>query len=121
MNKEIINIVKEIAKNLGDYADVNRIVWDKNNVRVWGGIELPGWEPLTLSHGIPGICLLYGKLMECFPEEEVWANMAHQYLGYLVEEINKTGFQSISMFSAILRSDWLLHLFQTISAIIKNY
>ncbi len=37
--------------------------------------------------------------MECFPEEEVWANIAHQYLGYLVEEINKTGFQSISMFS----------------------
>lgn len=99
MNKEIINIVKEIAKNLGDYADVKRIVGNKNNVRVWGGIELPGWEPLTLSHGIPGICLLYGKLMECFPEEEVWANMAHQYLGYLVEEINKTGFQSISMFS----------------------
>ena len=36
MNKEIINIVKEIAKNLGDYADVKRIVGNKNNVRVWG-------------------------------------------------------------------------------------
>ncbi len=47
MNKEIINIVREIAKNLGDYAEVKRIVGDKNNIRVWGGIDLPGWEPLT--------------------------------------------------------------------------
>lgn len=99
MDNSIISIVKEIAKNLGDYDNVKRIVEDKDNIRVMGEFNFQGWEPLTLSHGIPGICLLYGKLMECFPDEEIWAELAHQYLGYLVQEINKEGFQTLSMFS----------------------
>ena len=58
MDNSIISIVKEIAKNLGDYDNVKRIVADKDNIRVMGEFNLQGWEPLTLSHGIPGICLL---------------------------------------------------------------
>lgn len=99
MDKEIVDIVKKIAINLSDYDRVIDIVTDDKNIRTWNGIRYPSWEATSLSHGIPGICLLYGKMMELFPEEEVWANMAHKYLGYLVEELNTTGFRTLSMFS----------------------
>lgn len=99
MSKDIVSIVKQIAVNLGDYDKMLHRVTDQSNIRVWNGISYPAWEPATLSHGIPGICLLYGKLMECFPEEEIWANLAHKYLGYLVKEINSMGIRTLSMFS----------------------
>lgn len=99
MDKEIVSIIKQIAKNLGNYDTVKEIVTDSRNVRVWQEMKFPAWETLTLSHGIPGICLLYGKLMECFPEEKVWAELAHRYLEHMVRELNKTGFKTLSMFS----------------------
>lgn len=99
MDKEIISIVKQIAKNLGDYDSVLNTVKNKKNIRVWKGMEFHAWDTITLSHGIPGICLLYGKLMECFPNEEIWGILAHKYLGYLVKELNEKGFHSLSMFS----------------------
>lgn len=99
MDTEIVPIVKQVARNLGDYDKIIKTTLNEKNIRVWNGIRFPSWETTTLSHGIPGICLLYGKMMECFPNEEIWAELAHKYLKYLVEELRKTGFQTLSMFS----------------------
>ena len=35
-----------------------------------------GWEQTTLSGGLPGICLLLGKLMELYPDEERFVELA---------------------------------------------
>lgn len=97
MNREIVDIVKKIASNLS-YSDVVlETIAEKANEKK--DVIVSPWLLSNLSQGIPGICLLYGKLSECFPEEEKWGINAHAYLQYLVKEINEKGFQSISMFS----------------------
>lgn len=97
MNREIVDIVKKIASNLS-YSDlVLETIAEKANEKK--DVIVSPWLLSNLSQGIPGICLLYGKLSECFPEEEKWGINAHTYLQYLVKEINEKGFQSISMFS----------------------
>lgn len=82
-----------------DYDIVEKIVTEKGNKRNLKGIHFPTWSPLTLSHGVPGICLLYGKLMEAFPDEEIWPRIAHNYLTCLVNRIKKESIHSLSMFS----------------------
>ena len=99
MECDILTMTKNIATNLSDYERMLKIMGRKENQRTWEGIEFEAFSPLTLSHGLPGICLLYGKLMECCPKEDKWGRFAHNYLSLTVEELNKKGFQSLSMFS----------------------
>lgn len=99
MECDILAMTKNIATNLSDYERMLKIMGRKENQRTWEGIEFEAFSPLTLSHGLPGICLLYGKLMECCPKEDKWGRFAHNYLSLMVEELNKKGFQSLSMFS----------------------
>ena len=99
MDKDIISIVKQVAINLSDHDRLIKMVTDEKNVRSWSGIKFPAWNATSLSHGIPSICLLYGKLMECFPDEETWPLLAHQHLEYMVNALNETGFHGLSLFS----------------------
>lgn len=91
MECDILAMTKNIATNLSDYERMLKIMGRKENQRTWEGIEFEAFSPLTLSHGLPGICLLYGKLMECCPKEDKWGRFAHNYLSLMVEELNKKG------------------------------
>ena len=65
-------------------------------------VDVDNCDRITLSNGLPGICLLYGKLMECIPEEaDIWQQKGRECLGYVVEEINKNGFDNMSMFGGL--------------------
>lgn len=131
MECDILAMTKNIATNLSDYERMLKIMGRKENQRTWEGIEFEAFSPLTLSHGLPGICLLYGKLMECCPKEDKWGRFAHNYLSLMVEELNKKGFQSLSMFSgaagvalsvASVSNDFLNYnkLLNTLNAYILN-
>ena len=60
-----------------------------------------GWEQTTLSGGLPGICLLLGKLMELYPGEERFVELARGCLGQCVSYLNEHGTFSSSMFSGL--------------------
>lgn len=60
-----------------------------------------GWEQTTLSGGLPGICLLLGKLMELYPGEERFVKLARGCLGQCVSYLNEHGTFSSSMFSGL--------------------
>ncbi len=93
MKDKIDFIVKKIAHQLEDYdtlseqqAATDRTVWSK----------------MTLSHGLPGICMLFGKLADCDSKEsEHWQAMGRQYMGYVVEEINHKGIADMSLYSGL--------------------
>lgn len=93
-----IQIVKRIAKELADYERIIEVANKKENRRKIFDFELTAWSDLTLSQGIPGLCMLYGELSEHFPEEG-WEVLGHKYLEKLVGIIQKNGLTTISMFS----------------------
>lgn len=87
----IDEVVSKIAEQLGVYECVADC----------GGRVETKWNPYTLSQGLPGICLLYGKLMEVYPNEEKWCILAHDYLGRTVAGLNEQGVPTLSMFSGL--------------------
>lgn len=93
-----VEIVKEMARQISNYDKVLEIVNQKDNFRSIGEVPLIPWKSTALSHGIPGICMLYGELHAHFPEEG-WDDIGHQYLSILVNEIKEKGLHTPSMFS----------------------
>ncbi|MSS62725.1 lanthionine synthetase C family protein [Velocimicrobium porci] len=97
---DITNIVKQIGLELVDYERILSILGKEKNIRVLNGIQYKPWEEMTLSHGIPGLCMLYAELNERFPKEN-WNEIGHQYLEKVALNLSETGIQSISMFSGV--------------------
>lgn len=93
-----VELVKEIARQVSDYDKVLEIVNKKDNFLSIGEVPLIPWKPTALSHGIPGICMLYGELHAHFPGEG-WDDLGHKYLSILVNEIKEKGLHTPSMFS----------------------
>jgi lantibiotic modifying enzyme len=93
-------IVHSIAISLEDYDQIKELETKQENLRSFEGTTMK-WEKCSLSHGLPGICLLFGRLMELYPKEERWEKDANRYLGYVVEELNQNGIENISMFSGL--------------------
>lgn len=92
-NYDLEDIVKRIAHKLENYEEIsktqeihNRMVWNK----------------LTLSHGLPGICMLFGKLKDCDTRNsDHWAAVGRQYMGYIVEDINRNGIADMSLYGGL--------------------
>lgn len=95
MNTKQEQCIKKIADNLADYEAIMETT-SKDGYSNSGT-----FERATLCNGFPGICMLFGKMMELYPGEEKWEEAANRYLGYTVEELNKTGIDDISMFTGI--------------------
>ncbi len=92
-NYSIDHIVKEVAYRLEDYEEISKVL--RINDRMV-------WDKLSLSHGLPGICMLFGKLMDCeTSNSEHWEVMGRQYMGYIVEEINRNGITDMSLYSGL--------------------
>ncbi|MGG1642581.1 lanthionine synthetase C family protein [Paenibacillus sp. NRS-1782] len=97
-DQDVINIIKKIALNIQDYEGLLEIVNAQKNIYTVSGLSFHPWNAVSLSHGLPGICMLYAELHEHFPDEG-WDQLGHQFLGTLVQEISEQGLQSSSMFS----------------------
>ncbi|WIM40591.1 lanthionine synthetase C family protein [Paenibacillus sp. PK4536] len=95
---DIVSTVKNIAIRMKQYDALLQVVNHPRQQLSLNGQHVNPWNPLTLSHGIPGVCMLYAELNAHFPEEG-WDQLGHQYLSILVNEITEQGIQSSSMFS----------------------
>lgn len=100
MQNNVDEIVRAIAMKLEDYEQIEASETKLENLRYFEGVA-GKWDKCSLSHGLPGICLLYGKLMESYPNEKRWEQAANRYLGLVVEQINNFGVKDISMFSGL--------------------
>ncbi len=100
MQNCVDEMVRSIAEQLEDEEQIKRVETNQENQRTVEGAFME-WEKCSLSHGLSGICLLYGKLMECYPNEERWERTANRYLGMVVEELNQNGVKNISLFSGL--------------------
>ncbi|MED0677335.1 lanthionine synthetase C family protein [Aneurinibacillus thermoaerophilus] len=100
MNVSVKELVCNIAKKLSDYENMKCIVNHPNNYIKIGNRSINPFNELSLSHGLPALCALYGELSEQYPDED-WDVLGHQYMKRIGEQINQNGFSSLSMFSGL--------------------
>lgn len=93
-----IKIVKNIAQKLGDIKFVNKVLLEQDNYLDLGDIKFYPNIPLALSHGLPGLCLLYNELHKLYPNEG-WNDLCNNYIKTIVDYIQEEGLQSSSLFS----------------------
>ena len=89
-----MDLVKEIALRLKDPIIVQKKVLSAN------GNDLSNWSPLTLSHGYPGLVVLFGTL-DCLYPTEGWDLIAHSYVVKIIEMIEVSGVSDLSLFSGL--------------------
>lgn len=95
--KELVCIV---AKKLSDYENMKRIINHPSNYIKIGNRSINPFNELSLSHGLPALCALYGELSEQYPNEG-WDVLGHQYMKKIGKQINQHGFSSLSMFTGL--------------------
>lgn len=93
-----IEIVKKIALSLSDYEWMMKVMKSPKNKQMYNEKEIPVYDEVTLSHGLPAICLLFSELSNAFPEEE-WDVKAHELLIRLKDDIECGKVRDLSMFS----------------------
>lgn len=93
-----IEIIKKIAINLSDYEWIMKVMKSPENKQMYNEKEIPVYDEVTLSHGLPAICLLFSELSNKFPEEE-WDIKAHELLIRLKDDIECGKVRDLSMFS----------------------
>lgn len=97
MNSQIEEI-KKIAESLADYDSLISIACHTNNVQRFGDKEIPVYDEVSLSHGLPAVCLLFAELSNIYPEEG-WDFKAHTYMKKLQQKIQCNQVYDLSMFS----------------------
>ncbi|MHC5268496.1 lanthionine synthetase C family protein [Enterococcus sp. LJL98] len=90
--------VKKIALRLKDFEYVEQVLLEPENYLNYGEEKILPNSPRTMSHGIPGLCLLYAELDRQFPDEK-WMDYCNIYVQKLVEMIKVYGIEEPSLFS----------------------
>lgn len=97
-NERIKNLILSIGKKLSDYDYINEVVNNEKNFINVEGMTINPFRELTLSHGIPALCVLYGELNEQYPDEG-FDNIGHEYMIKMGRAIEEQGISSLAMFS----------------------
>lgn len=93
-----IKIIKDIAEKLSDINFVDKILLEKDNYLTVDNNKFYPYGPLSLSHGIPGLCLLYAELNKLYPNEG-WDDLSNYYIKMMVDHMEKNGLSEVSLFS----------------------
>ncbi|MCM3476816.1 lanthionine synthetase C family protein [Caldibacillus thermoamylovorans] len=100
MSVSVKEPVCNIARKLSDYENMLQIVNHPKNFLQIGNKRINPFHELSLSHGLPALCALYGEMSEHYPDED-WDALGHQYMKRIGEQINQNGFSSLSMFTGL--------------------
>lgn len=100
LKKKVEAITVEIAKKLSDKEIVSASVQNKENFILHNGVKHIPWEPLSLSHGYPAVCVAMGEMDE-FMKGSGWDLVGHNYVLGIKEEIERNGIYSLSMWSGL--------------------
>ncbi|MDK2564231.1 lanthionine synthetase C family protein [Romboutsia sedimentorum] len=107
MEEKLINKNIDIEKMVYDTAikllDYDKIVQSSKEDKYY--LEVEGekfniYDELTLSDGLPSLCILYGELNEQYPEEE-WDIKGHEYIKKIVPLLENRSDMNLSMFSGL--------------------
>lgn len=93
-----VEIIKKIALRLSDYEWMREVINSPKNKQTYNKKEIPVYDEVTLSHGLPAVCLLFSELSNEFPKED-WDVKAHKLLVRLKDDIECGKVRDLSIFS----------------------
>ncbi|MBM7715658.1 lantibiotic modifying enzyme [Bacillus thermophilus] len=100
LRRKVEDIAIELAMKLKDKEAVSAAIQDKENFILHHGVKHYPWEPLSLSHGYPAICVAMGE-MDKFRQDSGWDLVGHDYVLGIKKEIERHGIHSLSMWSGL--------------------
>lgn len=98
MANQILDIVLATAKKMSNLDSVRMHSSADENIIEIEGRKLVPWHDLSLSHGLPGLCILFGELDNMFPEDE-WDLIGHSFMIEIQKKIKEQNIMSASTFS----------------------
>lgn len=100
IEKEVKKCIYSLVTRLKNPQEVKKNVNVPENVLEIEGTEFIPWGDLSMSHGYPGLCLLFGEMDKNFPEQ-AWDQIGHNYMLTIQQAIQSDGFASISLWGGI--------------------
>ena len=98
LRERVLNVVLEISEKLKDKNFIEQTVMHPNNKSLAGNIY--PWDPVTLSHGYPGIIILFAELDKLFPNNG-WDIASHNHLIEIQHYMKNHGINNFSLFGGI--------------------
>lgn len=96
----MLEIILEVAKKLSSPSTVKKISSSLDNEITINDTKLIPWSDTSLSHGYPGLCILFGELDHMFPEAG-WDIIGHSFMIEIQKSIEEHGIHSTSTFSGL--------------------
>ncbi|CUB13291.1 Nisin biosynthesis protein NisC [Bacillus cereus] len=100
VKEEILDIVLTTARKLSDPLLVKEHASGSENQIMINGMAYSLWSDLALSHGYPGLCIVYSELDHMFPNDG-WDSVGHEFLLEIQKAIEEQGVNSLSTFGGL--------------------
>ena len=100
VDEEVLTKILEISRRLSDSSWVKTISNSKENTIAIEGMDLIPWGNLSMSHGLPGLCLLFGELDSMNPNDG-WDLVGHSLMIEIQHYIKQEGVAFTSTFSGL--------------------
>ena len=94
----ITDVLTQGACKLSRLDDVIQTSEKKENFIPY--VNVQPWSSLTLSHGLPGLIVLFSEMDHFFPGSG-WDQKARQSIGALVDEIDHKGISNVTLYSGL--------------------
>lgn len=97
---DMLEIILNVAKKLSAPSTVKELSSSQKNEMEIEGTKLIPWSDTALSHGYPGLCILFGELDHMFPEDG-WDIIGHSFMMEIQKSIEEHGIHATSTFSGL--------------------
>lgn len=90
--------MRDLSLRLTNHEFIEHETLKEDNYLIFDNQKFYPYSPLTLSHGLPGLCMLYSELSYHYPDEN-WMEYCNDYIQKMMKLISENGLKDISMFS----------------------
>ncbi|WP_144510539.1 lanthionine synthetase C family protein [Bacillus sp. FJAT-22090] len=97
-HSQLMTLVLDTATKMSDSNIVRQYSNAEENIIEIEGRKLLPWNDTCLSHGLPGLCILFGELDNMFPNDE-WDVVGHSLMVEIQKRIEEQPIISSSTFS----------------------
>ncbi|WP_106766270.1 lanthionine synthetase C family protein [Paenibacillus faecalis] len=100
LKEKVRSEVLQAAALLGDRDYVRKIVLQEAEKTESHPLLGAVWDDLSLSHGLPGLCILFGQLDRLDPDGG-YDEIGHQYMLDMKARIDEEGIQQLSLWGGL--------------------
>lgn len=100
LRESVLSEVLQAAALLGNHEYVRDVVLQEAEKTELHDLLGVSWGDLSLSHGLPGLCILFGQLDQMDPEHG-YDEIGHRYMLEMKARIDKDGIDQLSLWGGL--------------------